>query len=78
MCTKVGQAFACPTLFSIGHSPHFVHSVFESLEVGASIEDIVEQYDVTPEQIQAVLEFAARSLAAPPFPGVGSLDAHPV
>jgi len=57
-----------------------VSTVFESLEVGASIEEIIEQYDVTREQIQAVLEFAARSLDAPCVPvGVaGRSDAHPV
>ena len=42
-----------------------VATVFENLEAGASIEEIVEWFDVTPEQIQAVLEFAARSLDAP-------------
>ena len=42
-----------------------VATVFENLEVGASIEEIVEWFDVTPEQIKAVLEFAARSLDAP-------------
>ncbi len=40
-------------------------TVFENLEAGSSIEEIVEQFHVTPEQIQAVLEFAARSLDAP-------------
>jgi uncharacterized protein (DUF433 family) len=57
-----------------------VATVFENLEVGASIEEIIEQYDVTREQIQAVLEFAARSLDAPLVPGcAGSKsDAHPV
>jgi len=57
-----------------------VSTVFENLEVGSSIEEIIEQYDVTREQIQAVLEFAARSLDAPPFPvGAGARsDAHPV
>jgi uncharacterized protein (DUF433 family) len=57
-----------------------VSTVFENLEVGSSIEEIIEQYDVTREQIQAVLEFAARSLDAPPVP-VGAADrsdAHPV
>ncbi|HME11057.1 MAG TPA: DUF433 domain-containing protein [Bryobacteraceae bacterium] len=57
-----------------------VATVFENLELGTSIEEIVEQYDVTREQIQAVLEFAARSLDAPAVP-VGSTsesDAHPV
>lgn len=41
--------------------------IFENLEYGSSIEEIIEDYDVTREQIQAVLEFAARS-AAPPVP----------
>lgn len=45
-----------------------VATVFENLEVGASIEEIIEQHDVTREQTQAVLEFAARSLDAPPVP----------
>jgi uncharacterized protein (DUF433 family) len=57
-----------------------VATVFENLEVGTSIEEIIEQYDVTREQIQAVLEFAARSLDAPPAPiGAASLtNAHPL
>ena len=38
-----------------------VATVFENLEVGSSIDEIIEQYDVTREQIQAVLQFAARS-----------------
>ncbi len=41
-----------------------VSTVFENLEVGASIEDIAEWFDITPEQIKTVLEFAARSLDA--------------
>ena len=57
-----------------------VSSAFENLEYGSSIEEIAEQYDVTREQIQAVLEFAARSLDAPPVPvGAPSMaDAHPL
>jgi uncharacterized protein (DUF433 family) len=57
-----------------------VASVFENLEVGSSIEEIIEQYDVTREQIQALLEFAARSLDAPPRLVIASAesDAHPV
>ena len=43
-----------------------VATVFENLQAGASIEEIMEQFHVTREQIQAVLEFAARSLDAPP------------
>ena len=50
-----------------------VSTVFENLLVGSSIEEIIEQYDVTREQIQTVLEFAARSLDAPPVPvGAGT------
>lgn len=43
-----------------------VSAVFENIEAGASIEEIIEQFDITREQIVAVLEFAARSLDAPP------------
>jgi uncharacterized protein (DUF433 family) len=56
-----------------------VATVFENLEAGASIDEIVEQFHVTPEQIKAVLEFAARSLDAPPpvsVPESTSTDAH--
>jgi uncharacterized protein (DUF433 family) len=57
-----------------------VASIFENLECGSSIEEIIEQYDVTREQIIAVLEFAARSLDAPPVPaGAASMaDAPPL
>jgi uncharacterized protein (DUF433 family) len=37
-------------------------AVFENLEAGASIEEIIEQFDITREHITAVLEFAVRSL----------------
>ena len=43
-----------------------VATVFENLQSGASIEEVMEWFDVTREQIVAVLEFAARSLDAPP------------
>ncbi|HEV2988175.1 MAG TPA: DUF433 domain-containing protein [Candidatus Angelobacter sp.] len=42
-----------------------VATIFENLEDGMSIEELMEQFDVTREQINAVLEFAARSLDAP-------------
>jgi uncharacterized protein (DUF433 family) len=42
-----------------------VATVFENLEDGLTIDEIIEQFDVTREQITAVLEFAARSLEAP-------------
>ncbi len=56
-----------------------VSAVFENIEAGASIEEIVEQFDVTREEIVAVLEFAARSLDAPRSvhsPAVQTVDAH--
>jgi uncharacterized protein (DUF433 family) len=56
-----------------------VSAVFENLEAGATIEEIIEQFDVTREQINAVLEFAARSLDAAPanIPAANSsVDAH--
>ena len=43
-----------------------VAAVFENFESGASIDEIMEWFDVTREQVMAVLEFAARSLDAPP------------
>jgi uncharacterized protein (DUF433 family) len=42
-----------------------VATVFENLEAGASIDEIMEWFDVTREQITAVLEFAARILDSP-------------
>jgi uncharacterized protein (DUF433 family) len=39
-----------------------VATVFENLEAGASIEDVMEWFDLTREQVAAVLDFAARSL----------------
>jgi uncharacterized protein (DUF433 family) len=42
-----------------------VATIFENLEDGLSIEEIMEQFDVTREQVTAVLGFAARSLEAP-------------
>ena len=56
-----------------------VSAVFENIEAGASIEEIIEQFDITREQIVAVLEFAARSLDAPPSvhsPAAQMVDAH--
>jgi uncharacterized protein (DUF433 family) len=57
-----------------------VSAVFENLEAGSSIEEIMEQFHVTREQIQAVLEFAARSLDAPPIPAdaPAANNAHPL
>jgi hypothetical protein len=42
-----------------------VSIVFENLEDGMTIDELIEQFPVTREQVKAVLEFAARSLDAP-------------
>ncbi len=42
-----------------------VATIFENLEDGLTIEEIMEQFDVTREQVTAVLDFAARSLETP-------------
>ena len=43
-----------------------VSAVFENLEDGMRIDDLVQMYDgLTREQVQSVLEFAARSLETP-------------
>jgi uncharacterized protein (DUF433 family) len=43
-----------------------VAAVFESLEDGLTIGEIVEMFDgLTPDHVKAVLDFAAQSLAAP-------------
>ena len=43
-----------------------VATVFAGLEEGMSIDELVETYDgLTREQIESVLEFAARSLEVP-------------
>lgn len=57
-----------------------VSIVFENLEAGATIEEIMEWFHVTREQIVTVLEFAARSLDPLPPPAVTAspLNAHPV
>jgi uncharacterized protein (DUF433 family) len=56
-----------------------VATIFENLEDGLTIEELVEQFDVTREQIKAVLEFAARSLDTPSSaPGVMPSNAHSV
>ncbi|HMC62059.1 MAG TPA: DUF433 domain-containing protein, partial [Candidatus Solibacter sp.] len=45
-----------------------VRLVFENLEDGMTIDEIIEQYPVSREEIRAVLDFAAHSLdKAPSF-----------
>ena len=54
-----------------------VATIFENLEDGMSIEEIMEQFDVTREQITAVLDFVAKSLTTPSAPAATHADAHP-
>ena len=55
-----------------------VSVVFDNLEVGATINEIMEWFHLSHEQIVAVIEFAARSLDAPvvPPPSAPVIDAH--
>ena len=58
-----------------------VSLVFENLEAGANVDEIMEWFHLRREQIVTVLEFAARSLDPSPPPvrhRPPTLDAHPV
>lgn len=50
-----------------------VATVIENLE-DLSIDEVIEQFDVTREQVAAVLDFVAQSLRADPAP----TGAHPL
>jgi uncharacterized protein (DUF433 family) len=54
-----------------------VATVIENLE-DLSVEEVMEQYDVTREQINAVLEFVAQSLRDLPPPAPAVHDVHTV
>jgi uncharacterized protein (DUF433 family) len=44
-----------------------VSAIFENLEAGASVDDIMQWYDgLSREQVKAVIEFAVRSLDRQP------------
>ena len=54
-----------------------VSVVFDNLEACASINEITEWFDLSHEQVAAVIEFAARSVDSPPLqPASPMLDAH--
>ena len=59
---KVGGAW----VFKGTRTPAAV--VFDNLEDGMTIDEVIEQFPVSREQVQAVLEFAARSLDVPAPP----------
>lgn len=55
-----------------------VATVVENLE-DLSVEEVMEQFDVTREQIAAVLDFVAQSLKSPvPAPDSSTIDVHSV
>ena len=60
---KVPGKVSGACVFSGTRTP--VAVVFENLEDGMTIDEVVEQFPVSREQVKAVLEFAARSLDAP-------------
>jgi len=56
-----------------------VSVVFDNLEVGATIGEIMDWFHLSHEQVAAVIEFVARSLDAPPLPpSAQASDAHPL
>ena len=46
-----------------------VQTIFENLEAGLSVKEITEIFDVTEEEVRAVLHFAAQSLEKAPAHG---------
>ena len=55
-----------------------VATVIENLE-DLSVEEVMEQFDVTREQIAAVLDFVAQSLrVSEPVHSSAPVDAHPL
>lgn len=57
-----------------------VSVVFDNLEAGATIAEIMEWFHLSREQVVSVIEFAARSLDVPPLAPSTSpaTHAHPV
>jgi len=46
-----------------------VQTIFENLEAGLSVREITEVFDVTEEEVKAVLHFAIQSLEKAPVYG---------
>ena len=46
-----------------------VQTIFENLEAGLSVKEITEVFDVTEQEVRAVLHFAAQSLEKAPAYG---------
>ena len=69
----VGRKFQTPSIYED-------LTVFENLEAGATIDEIMEWFHLNREQIVTVLEFAARSLDPFPPPQAATrstVNAHP-
>lgn len=58
-----------------------VSVVFDNLEAGATVAEIMDWFHLSQEQVVSVIEFASRSLDTPPpamQSSVGAVDAHSV
>ena len=57
-----------------------VSVVFQNLEAGATVDEITEWFDISKDEVIEILEFAARSAAAPVIAAQANsvYDAHPV
>jgi hypothetical protein len=45
-----------------------VETIFQNLEAGMSVREITEVFDVTPEEVNAVVHFVTESLKKPTVP----------
>jgi uncharacterized protein (DUF433 family) len=79
----------CPAVESVADRPSGawvfrdtrtpVSVVFDNLEAGASINEIMEWFHLSREQVVAVIDFAARSLDLPTVtPPAHVVDAHTI
>lgn len=50
--------------------------IFENLEYGLSIDEIIENYGMSRDQIQSMFNFAARSAASPRVNPAQAIDAN--
>ncbi|MGC2658187.1 MAG: DUF433 domain-containing protein, partial [Bryobacteraceae bacterium] len=46
-----------------------VQTVFDNLEAGMSLQEITQVFDVSPDEVRAVLRFASKSLEKAPAYG---------
>ena len=55
-----------------------VSVVFQNLEAGATVDEIVEWFDISKDEVIEILQFVSRSVAVPPSARALSYDAHPL